>query len=219
MTGPQSPAGHWNAAYRTGGVEGVSWYEAVPTLSLELVASLGVDPAARVVDIGGGASSLAARLVAAGFADVHVVDVSAVALAEAQDRTAAHDGISWHLEDVRTWQPPEKFALWHDRAVFHFLTEDGDRQAYTRTLRAALQPDGAVVIATFAEDGPEYCSGLPVRRYRAEELVEALGDRFRVHTVRRSLHTTPAGAVQPFTWVAGRMAPSAGGGGAGRDRP
>jgi hypothetical protein len=148
-----------------------------------------------------------------------VVDVSAVALAEARGRTTAGGHVSWHLEDVRTWQPAAPFALWHDRAVFHFLTGEADRRAYVRTLRAALEPDGAVVMATFAEDGPEYCSGLPVRRYRAEELVDALGDGFRVQAVRRSLHTTPAGAVQPFTWVAGRMAAAAPARVARRDRP
>jgi hypothetical protein len=177
-------------------------------MSLELINELEVQAADRVIDIGGGASMLARALVAIGFTDVHVLDVSAVALAEARRRNPEGSAISWHQEDVLTWEPSERYMLWHDRAVFHFLTEESDVGRYLHTMQRALARGAAVVMATFAEDGPEYCSGLPVRRYSTEELIQALGAGFRTEAVRRQLHTTPSGAIQPFSWIAGRMAPS-----------
>jgi hypothetical protein len=107
--------------------------------------------------------------------------------------------------DILEWVPDRAFGLWHDRAVFHFLVADDERERYLRTLRSAVRPGGAVILATFAADGPERCSGLPVRRHSPAELVEALGDGFELHESRRQEHVTPGGAVQPFTWIAGRL--------------
>ena len=108
--------------------------------------------------------------------------------------------------DILDWEPDRRFALWHDRAVFHFLVDDLERGRYLRTLRRALAPGGARSVATFGADGPDTCSGLPVRRYSRHELIAALGERFEPHEVRREEHVTPRGAVQPVTWVAGRLA-------------
>ncbi|HEY5872634.1 MAG TPA: hypothetical protein VIT46_05300 [Gaiellaceae bacterium] len=107
--------------------------------------------------------------------------------------------------DLLEWEPDRRYELWHDRAVFHFLVEERDRDRYVATLSDALAPGGHVVVATFADDGPEMCSGLPVRRYAAENLAVALGERFELVERRREVHVTPRGTQQPFTWVAARL--------------
>ncbi|MDE3087501.1 MAG: class I SAM-dependent methyltransferase, partial [Acidobacteriota bacterium] len=158
---------HWDAAYRDGGTEGVSWFEHDPAVSMALVGLLAPDRSTAVVDVGGGASFLVDRLVAAGYGDVSVLDVSALALAESRRRLAATTAVHWLEEDVLEWRPGRRYGLWHDRAVFHFLTDDASRARYLRTLAEALVPGGAVVVGTFDADGPEQCSGLPVARYSA----------------------------------------------------
>jgi len=107
--------------------------------------------------------------------------------------------------DVLAWRPARRFDCWHDRAVFHFLVDEDERRAYLLTLRAVLRPGGGIVVATFAADGPTSCSGLPVARYSAEQLCRVIGSDFRLVEARREEHITPRGAVQPFTWVAGRI--------------
>ncbi|HXY28680.1 MAG TPA: class I SAM-dependent methyltransferase [Acidimicrobiales bacterium] len=206
MTESPERATHWDAAYRSRGVEGVSWFEATPTVSLELIGRLGIEASAAVLDVGGGASSLVDHLMAAGFVDVTVLDVSEVALDMGRRRVGDRPEVSWLHQDVLVWQPDRRFGLWHDRAVFHFLTEEADRVRYLSTLAAAVGPNAGIVLATFAPDGPEYCSGLPVVRYSAEALAAVLGNRFTVVASRREVHTTPGGVAQPFTWVAARAA-------------
>jgi len=165
---------------------------------------LQVDRAEPVIDLGGGASVLADNLLHAGFSDLTVLDISETALREGRTRVGEAAPVNWLHEDILSWRPLKQFALWHDRAVFHFLTEATDRDAYLRTLRRALGRRGAVVIATFAVDGPETCSALPVVRYSPHDLTETLGPTFEVVEFRREEHTTPTGAIQPFTWVAAR---------------
>jgi hypothetical protein len=194
---------HWDAAYRTRGTEGVSWFQAEPTMSLRMIRALEVDHAKPVIDIGGGASSLVDHLVAEGFLDVSVLDLSETALAEGRRRCGTASAVTLLHEDVLTWRPVRRFGLWHDRAVFHFLTDEGDRARYLTTVSEALAPGSGIVMATFADDGPEHCSGLPVSRYSVEALSGVLGGRVTLVDTRRELHTTPEGAVQPFTWVAG----------------
>lgn len=196
-------AGLWDAAYARRGAAGVSWYQAVPAVSLELVAALAVPPTAAVVDVGGGASALARELAARGYADVSVVDLSGAALAAAR-RDAGDAPIAWIEADVLAWRPERRFDLWHDRAVFHFLVEPDDRARYRATLEAAVAAHGAVVIGTFAADGPPHCSGLPVARYAPDELAAELGPAFAPLASRREEHATPGGAVQPFTWLVAR---------------
>lgn len=203
---PTGRAAHWDEVYRRRGARGVSWYQPAPVVSLELVRLLGIAPPTPVLDVGGGASGLVDALVATGFEDVTVLDVSAVPLATARSRLGDPPTVRWVRDDVCTWHPERRYGLWHDRAVFHFMVEDADRAAYLDALRAAVAPGGAVVVATFASEGPEQCSGLPTVRYSAGELAASLGDGFELAAARVEHHTTPAGAVQPFTWVAGRMA-------------
>ncbi len=195
---------HWDDIY-TRDVEQLSWFEHDPAVSLELIESLGVPDTAPIVDVGGGASALGGALVARGFEDVSVLDVSAGAIGAARSRLGPLAGaVQWLHEDLLEWEPRRHYGLWHDRAVFHFLVEAADRRRYREVLRRAVAAGGAAVVATFAPDGPDSCSGLATARYGAEALVDALGAGFELVISRRDEHTTPAGAVQPFTWVAVR---------------
>ena len=206
MPVPSDRARHWDDAYGARGAEGVSWFQPEPTVSRALIRLLGVRPDSPVVDVGGGASTLVDGLLHDGFTDISVVDVSEVALAAARRRVGENPRVTWLHEDVLAWRPRRRFGLWHDRAVFHFLTTAEDRSSYLETMRSSVEDGGAVVISTFDADGPEYCSGLPVARYSADSLVDMLGERFSLVETRRELHTTPGGAVQPFAWVAGTVA-------------
>ena len=193
-------ARHWDSAYGVRGPAGVSWYEPTPRVSLEIVSSLGVQLDAPLIDIGGGASRLADELVALGYTDVSVLDLSEAALRDAQARVGA--AATWLHEDVLAWQPKRRYALWHDRAVLHFFTEDRERQAYLQALEAAVPVGGLVVFGVFAPEGPERCSGLPVKRYAAADLERLLGDRYVLRIGRSETHETPSGVHQPFTWAA-----------------
>jgi len=179
----------------------VSWYQPEPAMSLALIDRLRVPKGAPVIDVGGGASLLVDRLLACGYSDLTVLDVSSTALAIARRRIDDSVRVRWLHEDIMTWQPERQYALWHDRAVFHFLTNAAERVQYLTIMRHALCDSGAVIIATFASDGPGRCSGLPVARYDAGDL-ERLLDGFTVVESSREEHVTPSGTVQPFTWIA-----------------
>jgi SAM-dependent methyltransferase len=205
MAQAQGRGAHWDDVYRARGAETVSWFQPEPTMSLALLDALGVGPDAAVIDIGGGASTLVDHLVRRGYGDVTVLDVSAAALEEARDRVGADAPVTWVREDLLSWRPRRRFDVWHDRAVFHFVTDPEERRRYLGLLGEAVGPDGALIMGTFAEDGPEVCSGLSVSRYSPVELTEQLGPRCEVVLAKREVHVTPAGALQPFTWVAGRI--------------
>lgn len=197
---------HWDSTYERRGFTGVSWYQAEPVVSLDLIAESGVLRDAAVIDVGGGASALVDRLLADGFADVSVLDISSRAIEETRGRLPADAPVDWVVSDVLSWHPARRYSLWHDRAVFHFLVSAGERQTYCRTLASALVPGGLVVIGTFAGDGPDSCSGLPVARYSEADLASALGDGFTPIAFRHELHWTPSGGTQPFTWMAAKQA-------------
>ncbi|MHB8430033.1 MAG: class I SAM-dependent methyltransferase [Acidimicrobiales bacterium] len=200
-------ASHWDGVYRTRPADALSWYQAEPTLSLELIDALGVTSGSAVIDVGGGASVLVDHLFRNGFTDLTVLDLSEAALRTSRKRIGAEANVGWVTADVLRWEPERAYYLWHDRAVLHFLTgEDVDR--YSATLRRAVGPEGSVVLATFAPDGPERCSGLPVTRYSFRELAMVLGDGFEVVGQRREVHRTPGGVEQPFTWLAARRLPA-----------
>jgi SAM-dependent methyltransferase len=195
-------ARHWDEIYGRRLPTEVSWYQDQPTVSLALLDALGVTADQPTVDVGGGASVLVDRLLDRRFADVSVLDVSAAALAHAKKRLAERaELVHWLREDVLTWRPGRRYGIWHDRAVFHFLVEEKERRAYLAALRAALIPEGRVVIGTFAGDGPQQCSGLPVQRYDPRDLAAVFGADFEVVEHRRDEHHTPGGTEQPFTWV------------------
>ena len=192
--------GHWDLVYSRRGALGVSWYEAEPRLSLEIVTELRVPLDTAIIDVGGGASALASELVARGYSDVTVLDLSAVAIREARERSRV--AVKWLREDVLTWRPDRRYGVWHDRAVLHFFTAESERQSYRHALDSGVMAGGYVVFGVFAPDAPDHCSGLQVRRYSEEDLHSFLGaDYFPVIT-RRDDHVTPGGSVQPFTWTA-----------------
>jgi len=191
-------AGHWDEVYEEKDHEDVSWFQNDPRMSLELIRESGIAKDAAMVDVGGGASALGTRLLADGFSDVTVLDIAAPALAVARDELGFTGNTV--VADVREWRPVRRYRLWHDRAVFHFLTAAEDRAAYRRTLEAAVDGDGWVAIGTFAADGPERCSGLPTARYDADSLAAEFSG-WEVVDGRREEHHTPWGAVQPFTWL------------------
>jgi 2-polyprenyl-3-methyl-5-hydroxy-6-metoxy-1,4-benzoquinol methylase len=197
----------WEAVYTSKSTAEVSWYQPEPEMSLSLIEEFGVPRDAAVLDVGGGTSTLADCLLARGFTDVSVLDVSETALETSRLRIGDRPEIKWFAGDLLAWQPINSVGLWHDRALFHFFVKRAQRAMYVSKMRAAISPGGVVILATFASDGPETCSGLPVARYDAGELVAILHDSFRVIARRREEHTTPAGAIQPFTWIVASMTP------------
>jgi trans-aconitate methyltransferase len=191
--------GHWDATYSARGEAGVSWFEDRPTTSLELMMEIGATPSSSIIDIGGGASRLVDALVDAGWQSVAVLDVADVALAAAKARLGSAAGqVQWIVADVTQWNPDRTFDIWHDRAAFHFLVDPADRTAYVERLRSAVKPGGHAIIATFAPDGPEKCSGLPVQRYDPESLSRTIGSAFDLVEHQGHRHVTPWGAAQSF---------------------
>jgi len=193
---------HWNEVYATKTADQLSWFEPTPVTSLALVDTLGVAVHDGVLDVGGGESRFVDHLLARGFDDVSVLDLSSAALAITLARVAS-PYVTTYCDDVTTFAPDRTFALWHDRAVLHFLGPD-QASAYVATLRRVLAPTGALVIGVFSPDGPTSCSGLPVTRYDAAGLAALLGPEFDIVDERRAVHVTPWAAEQSFQWVAAR---------------
>jgi SAM-dependent methyltransferase len=179
----------------------VSWFQPDAPVSLDLIVATGADGAAAVLDVGGGASTLVDGLLEQGYHDVTVLDIAEPALDAARTRLGPRaDLVHWVIADVLEWRPERTYRVWHDRAVFHFLTEPADRDRYRAVVGRALEPGGHLVLGTFAADGPTRCSGLPTARYDPAELAAEFGDYRMVRAIREE-HRTPGDQVQPFTWV------------------
>lgn len=193
---------HWDSVYRTKAADQVSWYRSHLERSLEFIERVAPDRHTPIVDVGGSESTLVDDLLARGYRDVTVLDIAASAIEHSKARIgAAAAGVHWLEADITAVELPERrFGVWHDRAVFHFLTDAAQRAAYVRQVVRAVRPGGHVVVATFGPQGPEKCSGLPVLRYDATALHDEFGAAFRVVDSAVELHTTPAGATQQFTW-------------------
>jgi 2-polyprenyl-3-methyl-5-hydroxy-6-metoxy-1,4-benzoquinol methylase len=190
---------HWENVYATKGEQEVSWFEQNPSLSLALIKEAGFGSEAVVIDIGGGASHLVDALLTDSQARITVLDLSANALEVARARLSKSAvRVNWVVSDVTAWKPDRAYDVWHDRAAFHFLTEAADQSAYVAVLRAALKPGGVAIIGTFALDGPEKCSGLPVARHDEHSLANILGADFELLSSQRHEHQTPWAAVQRF---------------------
>lgn len=208
-TSPRDAEGrrrHWEHAHEGKQVTDVSWWQEIPTLSLRLVERSGVPRSARIVDVGAGWSTLADHLLARGFTDVTAVDLSEVALATARSRVgdlARH--LTTQVGDVLDLRPDRAYDLWHDRAVFHFLTDAYDRDRYRAAVDRSVAEDGWLAVATFGPQGPESCSGLPVVRYSSEELAEQFPG-FVLEATDGEEHRTPWGSVQQFAAVLLRRA-------------
>jgi trans-aconitate methyltransferase len=195
-------AAHWDAAYAQGD-QTRSWFEELPYMSLRMLDSAGVSAADAVIDVGGGASPLSGALLDRGFRDLTVLDISAAGMQHARDRLGSRaDQVHWLTADVLSWHPQRHHQVWHDRAVYHFLTTEEHRQQYLRTLDMATAPGAVAVFGCFAPDGPQHCSGLPVARYSPAQLARQVGAKWLSISQDREEHITPAGTIQPFTWVA-----------------
>jgi ubiquinone/menaquinone biosynthesis C-methylase UbiE len=193
---------HWETIYRTKDVHEVSWFQSEARRSLDLITRISADRAAPIIDVGGGASILVDNLLAAGYQNLSVLDVSEAALKISRERLGPDAAkVKWIRADILQCTFDEgAHAVWHDRAVFHFLTSAADRQAYVDQVRRAVKPGGYVLVATFAEDGPEYCSNLPVVRYSADGLHSEFGNDFRLVKSEHEDHRTPGGADQSFLY-------------------
>lgn len=190
---------HWDGVYTRWGPGEVSWYEPIPAGSLALIRATGVRPDAPILDVGGGASTLVDHLLAEGCTDVSVLDIAPRALERARLRLGGEaDRVTWIEADVLDFEPERRYAVWHDRAVLHFLTDERSQRRYLKTMRAALQPGGHVVLATFGPEGPTRCSGLEVQRYSAQSLSALLGPSFGLRSHSLEVHHTPKGAEQQF---------------------
>lgn len=198
MSGQQ----HWEKVYMTKSANQVSWFQEHAERSLEIIRSIGVKPDTRIIDVGGGASTLVDDLLADGFKDISVLDLSANALDVARKRLGSKgDDVKWIAGDIRHVALPEQaYDIWHDRAVFHFLTEPADRLAYVQQVMKAVNPGGHVIVATFSPDGPEQCSGLPVARYSHAQLHGEFGPAFELVERASEEHKTPWGSVQHFIY-------------------
>lgn len=193
---------HWQNVYKEKGENQVSWFQERPTISLELIEAAGAKPDSAIIDIGGGASRLIDTLIDKGYRDLTVLDLSESAISIAKIRLGQSAAmVKWIVVDATQWEPPSRYDLWHDRAAFHFLTEASDRTAYIERLKRALRVGGHAIIGTFALDGPERCSGLPVVRYDDAGLSAALAPSFELIDTRRDDHKTPWGAIQHFQFT------------------
>lgn len=195
---------HWDDVYGARSEDALTWFEATPAVSLDLVRDH-LHPGEPFIDIEAGASRLVDALLDEGFGPLAVLDLSTAALAVSRQRLGPKaDDVAWIAADITAWRPERDYAVWHDRAVFHFLTGAEDRAGYARALAHALRPGGIAIIATFAEDGPEMCSGLPVVRYAPEALARELDrlqpGRFEMREARRHMHVTPKGNRQSFQY-------------------
>lgn len=196
------PKDHWETVYKTKAVTEVSWFQEHAQLSLKLIRESGTPTSASIIDVGGGASTLVDDLLSLGYEHVTVLDLSRAALAMARARLGERAArVNWLEANVLEVELPEQnYDIWHDRAVFHFLTTLEERQAYVQQVLRAVKPGGLVIVATFADDGPAQCSGLPVMRYGADALHAQFGEPFQLLGHERESHQTPAGNEQKFVY-------------------
>jgi len=205
------PRQHWERVYRTKRPTEVSWYRPHLEISLQLIEEAVANRDAHIIDVGAGESTLVDDLQARGYRNLYALDLSVTALDVAKGRLGANASrINWLCGDVRTFPfSSGQFDLWHDRAVFHFLTDSADRAAYVRQVARAVKPGGHVIVATFGPEGPTQCSGLDVMRYGPEALHDEFGSDFRLVKHRSELHQTPMGSTQQFTYCYCRVSQGA----------
>ena len=196
------PKDHWEKVYSSKNETQVSWFQEHAKLSMKLIQDVSIPITASIIDVGGGASTLVDDLFDKGYSDISVLDLSGAALSVARERlggTGEH--VKWLEANVLEMEfPKHAFDVWHDRAVFHFLTTQAQRQAYVKQVFHAVKNGGLVIVATFAEDGPTICSGLPVMRYGPDELHSQFGESFELLGHERESHHTPAGKEQKFVY-------------------
>jgi len=193
---------HWDNVYATKSADEVSWFQHEPTISLELITKESLSTDAVIIDVGGGNSTLSLKLFDSGYHNLTILDISAIALSNAKVAfgEASTKKVKWIESDITEFVAPHPYDVWHDRAVFHFLTEAEDRAKYIDALNNALKVGGYLVIAAFAIGGPEKCSGLEIMQHDLDTLAQELGDGYRLLEQRSELHNTPAGDEQQFNY-------------------
>ena len=192
---------HWNQVYENKKATEVSWYEPMPETSLDYITECKLKKDAAIIDIGGGDSFLAEFLIGRGYTDITVVDISESAINRARQRLGEKaDEIKWIVADAAEFKPDRQYDLWHDRAAFHFLTEDEKVEKYLKTIKEAVKPGGYVVLGTFSETGPTKCSGLEIRQYSISEMQALFAEGFTTMSCKNVDHTTPSGGTQNFTF-------------------
>jgi len=193
---------HWDQVYRTKSETEVSWYQAHPEQSLALIRSSAADHSCSTIDVGGGTSLLVDELLADGYSDLTVLDISEAALNRSRERLRhLADRVSWITADVTRWKPLRTWSVWHDRAVFHFLTQPQEQDAYITALMSATEPGSIAIISSFALNGPERCSGLPIQRYDPAGLATRIGGGFHLVAEASETHQTPWGTHQNFAYA------------------
>ena len=198
---------HWTRVYEEKAPSAVSWYQAEPEPSLRALERFGIQPSSSLIDVGGGASNLIDALLERGWNDLTILDIAPSALDATRERLGPRAAkVHWEVADITAWRPARRYDVWHDRAVFHFLTRPEQREAYRGALSAGLTPGGLLIMGTFAPDGPERCSGLPVERYDPATLARELGPSLELLESWREQHSTPWGAAQSFNWCVFRSA-------------
>lgn len=196
---------HWNKVYENKKATEVSWYEPMPETSLNYIADCKLEKDAAIIDIGGGDSFLAEFLIGKGYTDITVVDISENAIKRAKERLGEKaDEITWIVADAAEFEPQRQYDLWHDRAAFHFLTEDTQVEKYLKNVKQAVKPGGYVVMGTFSETGPTKCSGIEIRQYSISDMQELFADGFTTMSCKNIDHETPSGGTQNFTFCSFR---------------
>lgn len=192
---------HWEKIYTTKEFKETSWFQKKPVVSLDIIESLGLSREARIIDIGGGDSYLVDNLLDLGYKNLNVLDISEVAIEKAKTRIGEKAGkVIWIVSDAVNYKADKKFDLWHDRAAFHFLTEEKKINTYLDNLKASVKPGGYVILATFSEKGPEKCSGITIKQYSAQDMERLFEKDFEIVRVENIDHTTPWGDKQNFTF-------------------
>ncbi|MCB9082414.1 MAG: class I SAM-dependent methyltransferase [Lewinellaceae bacterium] len=192
---------HWDSIYQHKDTSAVSWFQETPAPSLALLSQTGLAKNSRIIDVGGGDSRFVDHVLALGYQDITVLDIAASAIARARQRLGNQaDQITWITSDILDFDPTTTYDFWHDRATFHFLTEEMHIQRYLNIVEAHVRPGGFLVLGTFSTDGPNKCSGLPVRQYNEETINARFASQFMPLSSSRIMHQTPSGAGQEFLY-------------------
>lgn len=195
----ESKKKHWENIYQTKELKDVSWYQPTPTTSLEFLKEFNIPKSAKIIDVGGGDSFLVDRLIDLGYQDITVLDISETALERAKKRLGDKASqVKWIVADAANFSPSEQYDFWHDRAAFHFLTEESDIKNYLNTIKKHLSPNGILVVGTFSETGPKKCSGIEIKQYSEKSMTEMLTKYFKKIKCMSVDHKTPFDTIQNF---------------------